>query len=368
MDKITIIFVSVAAVFFITIIVGLLIIVDHKAKMRGNKSDDVWSIQGERDSHPIWAWFVSMSLWSIWAMLIIGIVARVGFGDGKVHSEKKEDKKGSGYAFLKELKEVTIFDKKAHFHNLVKDFTEEGKQPVCYYCHGSYPHKRQKMVRALLNMHTQFIGCMTCHADGIPGEDMEIKWANYSGIKPIGKPFGLSYDPATGALDKTDDYYSKIIVFVKGTILEIPEDEPRAQEFIKVRGQITSQEADNIKSIFHKNVGAKGRFCTRCHRTEDSLIPFKGLGFSEQRVKDLTGLNIVSITQKYKDFYIPSIFNDPTASPKKTEELLGKHQDAPKISTEGLSDPKLWWMQKFSAPQDAGKAAQEPAPFAGPKR
>lgn len=359
MDRLTIIFIAIAAVFFVTIIVGLLIIVDHKARMRNGKSSDIWSIQGQRDGHPIWAWFVSMFLWSIWAMLIIGIVARVGFGDGKVHAEKKEHKETSGSELLKLVEEESIFDKKAHFHNLVKDRTEEGKQPVCFYCHGNYPHKKQRMIRSLLNMHTQFLGCMTCHVDGIPEQDIKIGWANYSGIKPKGKPFGLSYNPETGALEKTDDYYSKISPFVKDKMLEIPEDAPEARDFIKVRGQLTPSEQAKVKGKFHKNVGAKGRFCTRCHRTDESFIPFKELGFSQQRIDDLTGLNVVSITQKYKEFYMPGIFKDINISPEKAQELLGKGADKP--ITEVPADPTTWWRGRFTAPT-------EEAPFAGPKK
>lgn len=360
MDKLTIIFVAIAAIFFVTIIVGLLIIVDHKARMRNGKSSDIWSIQGQRDGHPIWAWFVSMFLWSIWAMLIIGIVARIGFGDGKVHAEKKEHKAVAGSELLKLVEEESIFDKKAHFHNLVKDYTEEGNQPVCYYCHGNYPHKKQKMIRSLLNMHTQFIGCMTCHLDGIPENDITLKWSNYSGVQPKGKPFGISYDPKTGALAKTDDYYSKISAFSDSRMLEIPEDEPDARDFIKIRGQLTPSEQAKIKARFHKNVGAKGRFCTKCHRTEEGYVPFKELGFSEQRINDLTGLNVVSITEKYKEFYMPGIFKDTNISPEKAQELLGK--GAEKTITEGLTDPSVWWRKKFTAPQ---AATPEDAPFAG---
>src|SRR4030042_1746135 len=38
------------------------------------------------------------------------------------------------------------------------------KGPFCYPCHSNFPHAKKPMVRTLLNMHTQFLGCMACHA------------------------------------------------------------------------------------------------------------------------------------------------------------------------------------------------------------
>ncbi len=358
MDKITVIFVAITCLFFVAILTAILIIVDHKARIQTGKSAGIWLIQGERDSHPIWAWFVSMILWVICIMIIVGIVVRIGFDDSMAHNAAKGSGKKvvSESALLKQVEEAVVHEKKAHFHNLMKDPTEEGKQPVCFYCHGNLPHKKQKMVRSLLNMHTQFIGCATCHVDGIPEEKITVKWANYSGIKPGGKPFGISYNPETGALEKTDDYYSKIIPFVNDKMLEIPEDMPDAQDFIKIRGELSPSEQAKVKAKFHRNIGAKGRFCTRCHRTDESFIPFKELGFSEQRINDLTGLNVVSIVQKYKEFYMPAIFKDINISQEKAQELLGKGADKP---VEALpADPTAWWRKKYSSPQ-------EELPFAG---
>ena len=353
--------ITLAGLFFVLILAALLVIVDHKARIRPEEARDWWSIQGHRKDHPIWAWFVSVILWVIVGSIIFGIIYRKGFDHhGPQYAKKlaqlvvKTEEEKEKSPLFKEVKKETIFSRKAHFHNLIKDPTEEGKQPVCYYCHGNYPHKRQPMIRTLLNMHTQFIGCMTCHVEGIPEEEFRLAWYNYSGIKPKGRPFGLAYDPATGALEKTDDYYSKIVVFVKDKDgkerpLEIPEDDPKAREFIKIRGELTPEEQGKIKNMFHKNVRPKGRFCTRCHRTKDSYIPFEELGFSKERILDLTGLNIVGIVQKYKEFYIPTIFRD-TKEPANVEEILGKEERPVEIPVEMLRDPRFWWKGKYMAP------------------
>ncbi len=365
MELTSIIYTVLTGLFFVGILCAILVIVDHKARLDGEARKDIWSIQGRRDNHPIWAWMVGGVLLSICGMILVGMVSRLGFEEGGPQYAIKvasifggEEEMGGGGAekskLLQEIKRGEIFQIRKHFHHtLEEDPTEKGKQTVCFYCHGNYPHKRQRMIRTLLNMHTQFIGCMTCHLEGVPEEKMILRWYNFSGIEPKGRPFGLAYDPKTGALERTDDYYSKITVFVEmdgeEKLMEIPEDTPLAREFIKIRSRLTPEEENKIKNMFHKNVGPKGRFCTKCHRTENSMIPFRKLGFSNRRIEDLTGLNIVSITQKYKEFFIPTIYRDVTA-PKKREELMGPEEEPVKIPASKLYDPRFWWHERYRSP------------------
>ena len=376
MDLTSIVYVALTALFFVTLLAMLLVIIDHKSALPAARDErpGAWSIRGKRDNHPLWAWLVSMALWSICAMIIVGIAARLGFEHGgpqyalKVASffeEKSAEEEVEESKLLKEIRKGSVVQLKAHFHHTLEEFeegdpTEKGKQPVCFYCHGNYPHKRQRMIRTLLNMHTQFIGCMTCHLEGYDEDRLVLRWYNYSGIKPSGRPFGLDYDPETGSIEETDDYYSRITVFVKEEggaerMMEIPEDDPTAQEFIRIRGKLTPEEQGKVKNRFHKGVGPKGRFCTRCHRTDDSFIPFKKLGFSERRIADLTGLNIVSIVQKYKEFYIPTIYRDVTTE-EKSRQIMGPEQEPVEIPEDALKDPRFWWKQKYEGDKGAAGA------------
>ena len=360
MDATTITAVAISSLFFITIILFILISIDKESRIdRKKKDNDAWRIGGNRGNHPAWSWVVFSGLFAICAALIGGIAIGLTSGghghDASAHSESTDShsKAKSKLSILKQIQLDDVVQAKQHFH---EDHTETvdpstlGKQPVCYFCHGNLPHKRQRMIRTLLNMHTQFVGCMTCHLEGVPEEDISLRWFNMSGIVPKGKPFGLSFNAKTGALEETDDFYSRITAFatIDGNeeMMEIPEDDNIAQEFIKIRDQLDPEEMGKVKSLFHKGVGAKGRFCTRCHRTKDSYIPFKKLGFSEQRTADLTGSNIVGLTQKYKEFFIPTIFQDGT-SKEKREEKLGKEEKPVRVKAKQLKDPKSWWMNNY---------------------
>ena len=67
-------------------------------------------------------------------------------------------------------------------------------------------------------MHTQFVGCMTCHIDPrIKSEESyKFRWLNYSGIEVTGVPYGTDINKKSGYLIDTDDYYSQIVIYFSG--------------------------------------------------------------------------------------------------------------------------------------------------------
>lgn len=340
------IFVALAVVMFLLFAIATLIIIDHKARIPGERRTDLFSISGIRRDHPVMAWMVSVILWIIIAILLVA----------SVYSMVGTKKKPEGPKILAKLDIERQRERIKHFHNLPKtDPLSLGKKPVCYTCHSEYPHSKKPMIRTLLNMHTQFVGCMTCHVNDqkVPDSAITLRWLNYSGIEVKGKPYGTDVDPATGSLAETDDYYSKIVPYTtvdgRETLLEIPEDAPQAQEFIKLRTQLSDRDLGSIKKAFHSQVNPIGRFCTRCHADEkESYIPFRALGFSDRRVTALTNVNIVGIVQKYKDFYIPTIFLDEAAKARQGV-LFGQGTKAPEAPTDMKRDPRSWWRNSFDA-------------------
>jgi hypothetical protein len=350
------IFISLAVVMILLFAIAVLIIIDHKARIPGEMRRDLFGISGIRRSHPVWAWMVSSLLWVVIAVLLMSSVYSMMNGHEKVTEAPK---------LLERLDIERQKEKIKHFHNLPKvDPLTLGKRPICYTCHSEYPHAKKPMIRTLLNMHTQFIGCMTCHTDDrkVSESTVTLRWLNYSGIDVKGKPFGTDVDPKTGFLLETDDYYSKIVPYTtlngREALLEITEDAPEAQEFIKLRNQLSDQDMGAIKKAFHSQVNPIGRFCTRCHASEkDSYVPFRALGFSDKRISALTNVNIVGITQKYKEFYIPTIFLDD-ANKSRQGVLFGQSEKAPEPSAEEMKrDPRAWWRNSFDAPPKAPPTA-----------
>lgn len=349
-------FVALAVVMFVLFAIAVLIIVDHKARIPGEVRRDFFTITGVRRSHPVWSWMVSFVLWTIIVALMAATLYSF-FGPGH-----RKEAVVTGPKMLTKLEAERQAERIRHFHNLPKiDPTALGKRPVCYYCHGDYPHAKKPMIRTLLNMHTQFVGCLTCHTNSnkIPEDTMVLRWLNYSGIAVKGKPFGTEVDTAAGGLLETDDFYSKIVAYRvedgKEHLIEIPEDAPEAQEFLKLRGQLSSQDQESVKKAFHNLVNPIGRFCTRCHAQEkESYIPFRRLGFSERRITTLTNLEIVGLVQKYKEFYIPTIFGQGI-SKEQQDVLVGQPVQLPEPSVEMKKDPRAWWRKTYETPgQDAG--------------
>lgn len=302
-----IIVIATAVVTFVLFLMMLIVVLDSKARIPGKLRDDLFGITGTRQDHPFWSYLIGsivlLVIVSIGVQFIISLSSRLPVQVTEKPSE-----------ILKSLAKKSESEKARHFHNPANSLALEGKKSVCFYCHGDFPHFQQRMIRTLLNMHTQFIGCMTCHADPekIDEDKISLKWLNFSGIEVSGPLFGTDYDTETGFLIPTDDYYSKIVAYlnVEGTqkLLEITEDDPMAIDFVKVQEKLKGRDRAAVKKSLHEIVAPIGRFCTKCHAEVDkSFIPFKELGFSDNRINELTNLNIIGLVQKYKQFYMPDI-------------------------------------------------------------
>jgi len=340
------IFIAVAVVLFASFVTAVMVIIDHKAKIPGKETADLFSVSGIRRNHPVWAWMVSVFLWFIIASLLLIVSYNM-----LSHLFVKEDE--SQRSFLEKVDYEGDLERIRHFHNSPKEAVySKGKQPVCFYCHGEFPHAKRPMIRTLLNMHTQFVGCITCHVNNekIPEEELTFRWLNYSGIKVNGPQFGTAYDEETGDLIETDDQYSKIVAYRKKAngeeeLLEITETAPEAAEFIAMRGQLTTQQQGSVKKMFHTIVNPIGRFCTRCHVAEEGkgYLPFRELGFSDSRAAGLTNLNIAGLVQKYKEFYMELVFLGKETDDE-TKVLVGE-EELPEIDDSMKDDPRSWWRQ-----------------------
>ncbi|MDP3686530.1 MAG: hypothetical protein Q8R64_02975, partial [Sulfurimicrobium sp.] len=89
---------------------------------------------------------------------------------------------------------------------------------------------------------------------------------------------------------------------------------------------------------------------------KESFLPFRALGFSDKRISALTNVNIIGITQKYKEFYIPTIFLDD-ASKSRQGVLFGTSEKAPEPSAEEMKrDRRGWWRNAFDTPPKAATA------------
>lgn len=337
----------IAVLLFFGLGVAILIIMDHKSMLPGGYRHDLFSISGKRRDHPVESFITTTILMGIIASLLFSLFVVLGekLGFAKIKEEP---------ALLEKLREERTTERLRHFHNApLVNKVLLGKKSICFSCHGDYPHSKEPMIRTLMNMHTQFAGCMTCHNDPrkIKESTLSFEWLNYSGIEVKGKPFGISKDEATGYLSTTDDYYSKIVAYTnqdnEKKLLEITEDTQEAKEFLAIRDKLTDIDKEAIKKGFHKLVMPKGRFCSRCHTEEmKSYLPFRKLGFSDRRISDVTNLNIIGLVEKYKKFYMPNLLKAGKSLPS-IKDMTGSDAKQKSTSDKMRQDPRSWWKEQY---------------------
>lgn len=341
------IIIVIAVLLFFGLGVAILIIMDHKSKLPGGYRHDLFSISGKRRDHPVESFVTTTILICIIASLLFSLF--VVLGENLGFTRVKEEP-----ALLVKLREERTTERLRHFHNApLENKVLLGKKSICFSCHGDFPHSKEPMIRTLMNMHTQFAGCMTCHNDPrkVKESSLSFEWLNYSGIDVKGKPFGTSKDEVTGYLTTTDDYYSKIVAYTnhdnEKKLLEITEDAPEAKEFLAIRDKLTNKDKESIKKSFHKIVMPKGRFCSRCHTEEKkSYLPFRKLGFSDRRINDVTNLNIIGLVEKYKIFYMPNLLNAGELLPS-IKEMTGSDAKQKSTSDKMRQDPRAWWKEQY---------------------
>jgi len=345
--------VIIAVLLFFALSIAAMIIMDLKSHMPGGVIGDLFTVSGIRKNHPATAFFTMSILVAIILALLLSLLATV-VGHFKLFENKQETSE-----LLTTITEERMVERARHFHNEpLQDYAQIGNKNVCFTCHGDYPHAKEPMIRTMMNMHTQFISCMTCHVDPrkIPDEEIKFEWLNYSGIEVKGPPFGTDVNPETGYLVNTDDYFSKIVPYrlVNGTseLLEMTESSKEVRDFVEVQDKLSDRDRIAIKNRFHKLVSPKGRFCSRCHtHANESYLPFDNLGFSERRVDELTNLNIIGLIEKYKSFYMPNLLDSDKSLPD-VKDLTGKPVPNSGDSDDMMDDPNAWWKKTYDSPTD----------------
>ncbi len=270
-----------------------------------------------RGNHPLASYLIGFAFILITLVVLVGVFYHLAFssyGPQLLMPMKEKYFTKQQSTILTEAKRLEDLEIHRHFHNITS-FPQipENVRPVCYICHSDYPHSKTKKVRSLLNMHTQYFVCETCHIKEKEAAKIVYKWYNPLNENPRGPFFGTSYDPETGNIMEVDDLISRIAPFFKtGNTMESAiqmQDAPLAQDYVKVRDKLTPEQRDGVKKKFHVNIKPKGHDCNTCH-AKDSILDYKKLGFAENRIVDLEQLNVKGLITKYKTFYLPDLFKE----------------------------------------------------------
>jgi len=268
----------------------------------------------KRQEHPRSVYLIGIMVWLIILFVLGGVVNHLAFsshGPGLlIPLVKKFQEKES--PILKEFQQHQKAEEHRHFHHFshYPKISEE-LQPVCFICHSELPHSKIKKIRAMLNMHTNYFACETCHLEINEGETVVYQWYSPVEKDPKGPFFGTAYDPETGELKMVDDYFSKIAPFYKKNGMLTPtihmQQSAMARDYVRVRDQLTPEQREGITKKFHLDIRPKGSECQTCHAS-NGILDFKALGFSEKRIDDLVNLSIKGLITKYDEFYLPDLF------------------------------------------------------------
>jgi len=268
----------------------------------------------KRQEHPKSVYLIGLLVLLMTLFVLGGVINHLAFsshGPGLlIPLVKKFQEKES--PILKEFKQHRKAEEHRHFHNIV-DYPEtpEDLRPVCFICHSKLPHSKTKKIRSMLNMHTNFFACETCHLQIKEGEQIAYKWYSPMEKNPKGPFFGTSYDPESGELIHVNDHFSKIAPFYSvGEKLEPTlhmQQGDMARDYVRVRDKLSPEQREGITKKFHTDIRPKGPECQTCHSSK-GILDFKKLGFSEKRMADLQNLSIKGMITKYDEFYLPDLF------------------------------------------------------------
>ena len=159
---------------------------------------------------------------------------------------------------VKEFTEQRIREIHEHFHHLPDiEEIDLAHQSQCLMCHSLLPHSKNERIRVMMNMHSDFLNCETCHYKK-DVDTLEYSWFNMGIDNELtrGPKFGTHYDPETGMLQGMKNHISKITparhVGNKEELLFMPQGDPMAQDYLRVKDILAPGDRDVAKKRFPK--------------------------------------------------------------------------------------------------------------------
>ncbi len=213
-----------------------------------------------------------------------------------------------------QMKELERKQQHDHFHLGVEDKALDAwaEKSTCIICHTVYPHGRNKVAMAIINLHTEFMTCNSCHLKLSEKPNMQFGWLNPPGITPEGEPYGTSIDPETGVFTATGNHVSKItpLHMVDGALepYMAEQDIAAALSYRDKEAALSEVRKKEIVDRLHEDTELKEFvLCRQCHST-DGIIPFARLGFDQTRTNQLQRMEIGGMITNYDVFYFPDLF------------------------------------------------------------
>jgi hypothetical protein len=265
-------------------------------------------------NHPWPVYVIGIFVWAIILFVAAGVVNHLGFsshGPGLLRPLLARFEKKETPAQLALQKQKQIEEHQRFHHTVAWPRLPENQRPACVVCHANLPHNKSMKTRSMLNMHSTYLACETCHLEKTEAQTVVYRWYSPVEKNPQGPFFGTAYDPKTGQLEMVRDHFSKITPFYEKagqlSVVLHEQDLPMARDYVKIRDRYTPEQRKDETLRFHVDVRSKGLDCQTCHSTT-GILNFKALGFSPKRIVDIEQLNIKGMITKYNEFYLPDLF------------------------------------------------------------
>ena len=163
----------------------------------------------------------------------------------------------------------------------------------------------------MLNMHTYFLTCESCHSKSEEGAKVEYAWMDPEGVDGSEGHYGTRYHAISGSLLRVNLQSRVTPCEVQNGQLRFlvqKMDTPLAQDYLRMKDNLKDEEKDFVKKKFHEGIKPVGHLCKECHNKE-SRLDFDQLGFSEKRRADLESLSVSGMLTRYETFYLPALFD-----------------------------------------------------------
>ncbi len=203
-----------------------------------------------------------------------------------------------GYRFVQE-KMI-----KDHYHRIELEITPD-ETSHCIKCHGDLPHGKSEHIRAFLNMHNLYFACQTCHVRPSAAEErLPYYWCDRKTGDVV-----LNPDIADKPIDSLGIRLTPCVTCGVAMDRDAVARERKSTESLmeRIQGEgIPRAEKKEIVKQIHEHVAEQPLSCRECHTRENPFLPFRTVGYSEQRIAQVASDQITKMINEYKEFYTPT--------------------------------------------------------------
>ena len=198
-----------------------------------------------------------------------------------------------------------------HFHN-VGITISYNRHSSCVECHGDLAHEDVEELRSYLNMHNFYFSCEVCHVPREQeGEQLfeTFRWFAKSDGELAAEPMGR-FD----MLSERADYRIAPYLRRSGRLerLDGPELAALTREYREREPTLSrNQKVDYLRRL-HVGLTPEPVSCRDCHDQQISYLPLWDLGYTEQRIQELSGTAVIGLIEKYdqqEKFHLPQLFS-----------------------------------------------------------